>query len=281
MVIRKPLRPRSRRFVRIDSKRESATVNPPNWLRCAAMADRNEIVAWADEYLDLASYPDYGPMGLQVVGAPEVRKLVCGVSASRELFERAAEADAQMVVVHHGLFWEKESRRIGVVMRERLRALFDADLSLVAYHLALDAHPEVGNNALLCDELGIEREGRFADGYGFGRLPDPIPVNQIAERVQERLGRMPLVFSYGPELVERVAVCSRRALRRGGLRRGYDCFVTGEADEPTKHAAKEGGVHFIAGGHYATETLGVRALAARIGERFDVAWDFVDLPNPV
>ncbi len=248
------------------------------------MATRDEIVAWADDYLDLASYPDYGPMGLQVVGAPEVRRIACGVSASRDLFERAGEGGAQMVLVHHGLFWEKEPRRVGLVMRERLRALFDADLSLVAYHLALDAHPEVGNNALLCAELGVEREGRFADGYGFGGLlADPLPVSDLAERVQERLGRMPLVFSYGPELVQRVAVCSGGAARyvMEAASEGYDCFLTGEADEPTKHAAKEAGIHFIAGGHYATETLGVRALAARIGERFELPWDFVDLPNPV
>ena len=248
------------------------------------MAHRDEIVAWADGFLDLAAYPDYGPMGLQVAGAEEVHTIVCGVSASRELFERAAEAGAQLVLVHHGLFWDRDTRVIGPVMRERLRALFDADLSLVAYHLALDAHPEVGNNALLCEELGIERKDRFADGFGFGgRLPEPVPVSALAELAQERLGRMPLVFSYGPELVERVAVCSGGAARylAQAAAEGYDCFVTGEADEPTKHAAKEAGVHFIAGGHYATETLGVRALSARIGERFDVAWDFVDLPNPV
>jgi dinuclear metal center YbgI/SA1388 family protein len=248
------------------------------------MAARDEIVAWADELLDLASYPDYGPMGLQVVGTPEVRKIVCGVSASRELFERAAEAGAQLVLVHHGLFWENEPRAVGPVMRERLRALFDADLNLVAYHLALDAHAEVGNNALLCEELGIERQERFANGLGFGgRLADPVPISDLAERVQERLDRMPLVFSYGPELVERVAVCSGGAARylAQAAEEGYDCFVTGEADEPTKHAAKEAGVHFVAAGHYATETLGVRALSARLAERFELAWDFVDLPNPV
>jgi dinuclear metal center YbgI/SA1388 family protein len=248
------------------------------------MAARDEIVSWADEYLDLASYPDYGPMGLQVVGADEVRKIVCGVSASRELFERAAEADAQLVLVHHGLFWEKEPRVVGPVMRERLRALFDADLSLVSYHLALDAHPDVGNNALLCDELGVEREGRFADGLGYGgRLSSPAPVSDLAERVQEKLDRMPLVFSYGPEVVERVAVCSGGAARylAQAAAEGYDCFLTGEADEPTKHAAKEHGVHFIAAGHYATETLGVRALTEMLAERFELAWEFVDLPNPV
>jgi putative NIF3 family GTP cyclohydrolase 1 type 2 len=110
-----------------------------------------------------------------------------------------------------------------------------------------------------------------------------VPISALAERVHERLGRMPLVFSYGPELVERVAVCSGGAARyiAQASAEGYDCFVTGEADEPTKHAAKEGGVHFVAGGHYATETLGVRALAARLAERFGLAWEFVDLPNPV
>ncbi|HXV57694.1 MAG TPA: Nif3-like dinuclear metal center hexameric protein [Gaiellaceae bacterium] len=248
------------------------------------MARRDEIIAFCDELLDVGSYPDYGPMGLQVAGAEEVRKLVCGVSASRELFERAAEAGAQLVLVHHGLFWEKEPRVVDAVVRERLRALFDAGLNLAAYHLALDAHPEVGNNALLCDELGIEREGRFADGLGYGgRLRDPASPSAFAERVQERLGRMPLVFSYGPEQVERVAVCSGGAARyvAEAGREGYDCFLTGEAAEPTKHAAKEWGIHFIAAGHYATETLGVRALAARVAERFDLAWDFVDLPNPV
>ena len=271
--------------MRIDSKSDPAQPSTGGKATfAAAMAHRDEIVAWADEYLELASYPDYGPMGLQVVGAAEVRKLVCAVSASRELFERAAEEDAQMVLVHHGLLWEKEPRVVGQLLRERLRALFDADLSLVAYHLALDAHPEVGNNALLCDELGIERERRFADGSGFGgRLSEPVPISAFAERVQERLGRMPLVFSYGPELVERVAVCTGGAARylAQAAADGYHCFVTGEADEPTKHTAKECGIHFVAGGHYATETLGVRALSAEIAERFGLGWSFVDLPNPV
>jgi dinuclear metal center YbgI/SA1388 family protein len=248
------------------------------------MPQRDEILAWADEYLDVASYPDYGPMGLQVVGAADVRKVACGVSASRELFARAAETGAQLVVVHHGLFWDRDPRVVGPIMRDRLRALFEADLTLAAYHLALDAHPEIGNNALLADELGVERQGRFADGLGFGgRLAEPIPVSGLAERVRERLGQMPLVFSYGPEEVERVAVCSGGAARylAAAADEGYDCFVTGEADEPTKYAAKELRIHFVAGGHYATETLGVRALAAKLAEEFGVEWEFIDLPNPV
>jgi dinuclear metal center YbgI/SA1388 family protein len=248
------------------------------------VAHRDEILAWASEYLELASYPDYGPMGLQVVGAEEVGKIACGVSASRELFQRAASAGAQLVLVHHGLFWDRETRVVGAVMRERLRTLFDADLTLASYHLALDAHPEVGNNALLARELGVERERRFADGLGFGgRLAEPVGISDLSARVQERLGQMPLVFAYGPELVERVAICSGGAARylAEAAAEGYDCFLTGEADEPTKHAAKEARVHFVAGGHYATETLGVRALAAKLAEQFGLEWEFVDLPNPV
>jgi dinuclear metal center YbgI/SA1388 family protein len=247
------------------------------------MATRDEILSYAAEYLDLGSYADYGPMGLQVAGSAEVRKLVCGVSASRDLFERAGEAGAQMVLVHHGLFWDRDSRVIDTVMRGRLKALFDHDLSLVTYHLALDAHPEVGNNALLARELGVTTDTRFTDwGYG-GRLERPVPISEFATRVEERLGRMPLVFSYGPEQVERVAILSGGAARylADAAAEGYDCFVTGEADEPTKHAAKEAGVHFVAGGHYATETLGVRALSAKLAEEFGLEWEFVDLPNPV
>jgi dinuclear metal center YbgI/SA1388 family protein len=247
------------------------------------MATLDKIVSFAAEYLDLDSYADYGPMGLQVVGSANVEKIACSVSASRELFERAGEAGAQMVLVHHGLFWDRDARVIDPVMRGRLKALFDHDLSLVAYHLALDAHPEVGNNALLAGELGVKAEKRFTE-WGFGgRLEQPVPISDFANRVQERLGRMPLVFSYGPEQVERVAILSGGAARHlaDAAAEGYDCFVTGEADEPTKHAAKEASVHFVAGGHYATETLGVRALSAKLAEQFGLEWEFIDLPNPV
>jgi dinuclear metal center YbgI/SA1388 family protein len=247
------------------------------------VAGRDEIIAFADELLDVASYPDYGPMGLQVIGATEVTEIACGVSASRELFKRAAAAGAQMVIVHHGLFWERDTRVIGPAMRARLEALFAGDITLAAYHLALDAHPEIGNNALLADALGVEREGRFTEwGYG-GRLAEPTPASAFSELVQQRLGHVPLVFSYGPEQIERVAVLTGGAARyvTQAADEGYDCFVTGEADEPTKHAAKEAGIHFVAGGHYATETLGVQALAAKLADEFGVEWAFIDLPNPV
>ncbi len=247
------------------------------------MARRDDIIAFADDLLDVGSYPDYGPMGLQVAGDPEVAKIVCGVSASRDLFERAAAAGAQLVLVHHGLLWDKDSRVIGAVERERLRTLFDAGLTLAAYHLALDAHPELGNNALLARTLGGAAERRFA-GIGFGGpLDEPLAIDGFAERVRERVGRMPLVFPYGGEEVRRVALCSGGAARylADAVADGYDCYVTGEAAEPTKHAAKEAGIHFVAAGHYATETAGVQALAARLAREFGLEWEFADLPNPV
>jgi dinuclear metal center YbgI/SA1388 family protein len=247
------------------------------------VASRDAIIAFADELLDVASYPDYGPIGLQVAGSEEVDKVACGVSASRELFERAAESGGQLVLVHHGLFWEKETRVVGPVMRERLRALFDHGLTLLAYHLALDAHPEIGNNAYLARGLGVAQERRFADvGWG-GALADPVSITDLTNRVHLLVGRMPLVFHYGPEEVQRVAICSGGAARQlaEAIDEGYDCFLTGEAAEPTKHLAKEAGIHFLAAGHYATETSGVQALAQRIGETFGLEWEFVDLPNPV
>jgi dinuclear metal center YbgI/SA1388 family protein len=247
------------------------------------MVRRDDIIALANELLEVDAWPDSGPMGLQVTGSEDVDKIACGVSASRELFERAAETDAQMVIVHHGLFWDKDPRVVGPLLRDRLKALFDADMSLAAYHLALDAHPELGNNAFLARELGVSPKRRFAEvGFG-GPLERPRPIADVTARVELVVGRPPLIFSYGPERVERVAICSGGAARyvADAVEEGYDCFLTGEADEPTKHAAKEARIHFIAAGHYATETSGVQALSARLSDELGLAWEFIDLPNPV
>ena len=247
------------------------------------MATRDDIIRFCDELLDVGSFADYGPNGLQVPGTPEVERVVTGVSAHRELIDRATAAGAQLLLVHHGLFWDFLPLALTEAMAERLRTALGANLSIAGYHLPLDAHPEIGNNALLAAELGVEVGERFTDwGYG-GRLPEPMPVSELANRVQAKLDRPPLVFSYGPEEVVTVAILTGGAARyvRDAAARGYDCFVTGEADEPTKYAAKEAGIHFIAGGHYATETLGVRALAAKLASEFGIDWEFVDLPNPV
>lgn len=247
------------------------------------MASRDEIIAFANDYLDLTAYPDYGPMGLQVIGADEITKLACGVSASRALFEQAAAAGAQLLLVHHGLFWDRDPRIVDAAMRGRLKTLFDADLSLAAYHLALDAHPVVGNNVLLARAIGVRPDERFADvGFG-GPLEQPCAIDGLAARVEAELGRRPLVFASGPETIRRMAICSGGAA--GYLRQaadeGYDCYLTGEPAEPSLALAAERGIHFVAAGHYATETAGIRALTGLLAERFGLGWEFLDLPNPV
>lgn len=247
------------------------------------MASRDEILAYASDLLDLDAWPDYGPMGLQVMGAEDVTKIVCAVSASRQLFERAAGAGAQLVIVHHGLLWDNESRIIDARMKGRLAALFAADLTLAAYHLALDAHREIGNNALLARELDVEPQRPFAKiGFG-GRLTEAVSVESFVARVREKLGSDPLVFAEGPDPIERVAICSGGAGRYLVLAasEGYDLFLTGEPEEGSLHTARELGVTFVAAGHYATERLGIQALSARLADRFGLEWEFVELPNPV
>jgi dinuclear metal center YbgI/SA1388 family protein len=248
------------------------------------MADRDEIVGYANELLEVAKWPEFAPPGLQVVGSAEVSRVVSGVSASRELFERAAEVGAQLVLVHHGLFWRNEPLVVDRRLRGRLEVLFAADLSLVAYHLALDAHPELGNNARLAAMLGIEREATFG-GLGLGgRIAGgAIGLDDLVERVTQVVDRAPLILRGGPERVERVAVSS------GGsgydlieaAHQGYDALITGEPEEPSFHTARELGITLVAGGHHATERLGVQALGDHLAERFGLSHEYVEVPNPV
>jgi dinuclear metal center YbgI/SA1388 family protein len=253
------------------------------------MASRDEIVAFLDDLLDAPNWPDYGPNGLQVPGADEVDLVVTGVSAHAELFERAAATGAQMVICHHGILWDKAPLAITAAHKERLRALFDAELSLLAYHLPLDAHPDVGNNALICAALGLERGETFAEhrGRALGWIGHAagggLPPSELVERATAALGREPLVFAQGPPVVHTVGIVSGGGA--GSLAeavgRGLDAFLTGEPSEPAMADAREGGIHFLAGGHYATETFGIRRLGHLVAERFGVEHRFVDVPNPV
>ena len=193
-------------------------------------------------------------------------KIACGVSSSKELFERAASAGAQLLIVHHGMLWRNEPVWIDRRQRGRLQTLFAADLSLAAYHLALDAHPELGNNALLADALGVEVERPFAEVGQGGNLREPLGIEELTARVRETVGREPLVFAHGPNRVERVAICSGAAGRFliHAAHEGYDLLLTGEPEEPSLQTARELGIHFVAGGHDATERLGVQALSERL-----------------
>ena len=209
-------------------------------------------------------------MGLQVVGAAEVRKIVCGVSASRELFERAAAAGAQLVLVHHGIFWRNEPQRIDARMRGRLEALFAADMSLAGYHLALDAHPELSDSAQLAAELGVTVEGAVRDARRR-RAP------RRAGSRSTRSSRGSRTCSGGrrsssppaPTTVERIAIMSggggHFVLQAAAA--GFDLFLTGEPTEPAQASARELGIHFVAGGHTATERRGIQALTRRIADR--------------
>lgn len=247
------------------------------------MARRDDIAQFARELLDLDAYHDYGPMGIQVMGAEEVTKVAAAVSSTLEGFRQARDAGAELLVVHHGLFWDGDTRTINPYMRERLRTLFDADITLAAYHLALDAHPEIGNNAIVADGLGIRDRQRFLEwGYG-GSLAEPASLDELSARLQQLTGREPQVFEGGPERIERVAVVTGGGAKliNEAAAEGFHAYVTGEPAEPTMHLARELGIHFLAGGHYATETFGIKALAERLASEFSLESDFLDVPVPV
>jgi dinuclear metal center YbgI/SA1388 family protein len=247
------------------------------------MADVDDLIRSLDDLLDPGAFDDMGPNGLQVPGAREIDRVVTGVTAQRELFERAADAGAQLVLVHHGLFWSFAPVGLTPLLAERLRPLFRHDIALAAYHLPLDAHPEVGNNALLAEALGAIGHVAFA-GIGRGAtFAEPLPAAELFARVRAVTGREPLVFDYGPAEVRRLAIFSGGAASRLGqaIAEGYDAFLTGEPKENVMADAREAGIHFIAAGHYATETFGVRRLGDLLAARFGVDHVWVDLPNPV
>ncbi len=247
------------------------------------MAHRDEIVGYANELLETAKWPEFAPPGLQVVGSDEVTRLVCGVSATRELLEQAADRGAEMVLVHHGLFWRSEPLVIDRRLRGRLEALFRADASLVAYHLALDAHPELGNSAQLAGRIGAVAEGAFG-GVGRGCSFDPpLALDELVARVRAVTEREPLVLAHGADPVRRIAISTGAAGYDlvAAAHEGYDVLLTGEPEEPNAAAARELGVTLVAAGHHATERLGVQALAAHLAERFGLAWEYLELDNPV
>jgi len=247
------------------------------------------IVEALEELLEPAAFKDLGPNGLQVPGGAEVHRVVTGVSAQKELIERAIGLDAQLLLVHHGLFWDFHPTGLTPVLAERLRPLFKHDLALAAYHIPLDAHPEVGNNAILANALGCERHEAFGDfrGRAIGRAGtfpgDGVGARELFARVREVTGREPLVQGAGPETVRRIGIVSGSAADALGeaAELGLDAFLTGEPREHVMADARELGMHFIAAGHYATETFGVRALGDWLASRFGVEHLFVDLPNPV
>ncbi|HWX97450.1 MAG TPA: Nif3-like dinuclear metal center hexameric protein [Solirubrobacteraceae bacterium] len=252
-------------------------------------ATLKEVLAEIDAILEPERFEDYGPNGLQVPGRAELATIATGVSAHLELFELAAAENVDLLLVHHGIFWGTGPGPIDEQLKRRLRVLFDADISLAAYHLPLDAHLELGNNALLARALGAEELRPFALHRG-----DPIGVvaelasggvtaGELFERTRDVTAREPLVFDAGPERVRRIAIVSGAGADYLGeaAAAGAEAFITGEPAERSMAQARELGLHFIAAGHYATETFGVRRLGEHLARRFDLRHVFLDVPNPI
>jgi len=252
----------------------------------AATAD---ILAFLDELLEVQRFADLGPNGLQVPGADPVTTVVTGVSAQRELFERAIQEQAQLVIAHHGILWDFEPRRIVAAQAARLRLLLANDIALAGYHLPLDAHPLHGNNAILAEQLGASSHVRAFPfkGEPIGAVarfdPDGVPAAELFERVAQVTQRAPLVFDAGRERIRTLGIVSGSAANSlsEAIELGLDAFLTGEPKEHVMAQARENGVHFIAAGHYATETFGIRRLGELVAQRFGVRHVFVDIPNPV
>jgi dinuclear metal center YbgI/SA1388 family protein len=248
------------------------------------MVPIDTIIAKLDAFLAPERFTDFGPNGLQVPGAREIDTVATSVSASEQVFERAAAEGAQLVLVHHGLFWRGMPQHIDAALHRRLVPLFRHDIALAAYHLPLDAHPEVGNNALLADALGVEAREPFAEIGMAGRFPgDGIAKGELAERVRTVTGREPLHLDFGPERVRSIGIVSGGAPDHlaDAIAGGHDAYLTGEPAERVFTQAREARVHFFAAGHYATETFGIRRLGEWLAETLDVKHVFLEDPNPI
>ncbi|HBM06763.1 Nif3-like dinuclear metal center hexameric protein [Pseudomonas sp. Choline-3u-10] len=244
------------------------------------------LVDESDRFLNAAKIPDYCPNGLQVEGRPQVQRIVSGVTASQALLDAAVEARADVVLVHHGYFWKNEDARVVGMKQRRLKTLLSHDISLLAYHLPLDVHPEVGNNVQLARLLGLTVEGTLEPdnprSVGLvGSLDTPLTPVDFMRRIHAALGREPLMVE-GPGLIRRVAWCTGGA--QGyidqAVTAGVDAYLTGEISEPTAHIARENGLSFFAAGHHATERYGVQALGEHLAKRFAIEHLFIDCPNP-
>jgi dinuclear metal center YbgI/SA1388 family protein len=253
------------------------------------VASRDEIVSYCDELLAIEEFEDYGPNGLQVPGRTEVAKVATGVTANLEFLAAGVESGADLLIAHHGLFFGDGGGGLTEQLAARLRIVLEAEASVAGYHLPLDAHRQIGNNALLCADLGLELDPQpfgLVKGKPIGVIGssrEGLNAGELIERLRSLTARDPLHFDSGPATVHRVGIVTGAgsSVMREAAGARIDAFVTGEPAEHAMGDARELGVHFLAAGHYATEVAGVRRLGEMIAERFDVDHEFVDVPNPV
>lgn len=247
------------------------------------------IVAECDRLLNIQGFTDYCPNGLQVEGKHEVQRVVAGVTASQRFIEQAIEAGADAILVHHGFFWRGEAPAIVGIKRKRIAALLAHDVSLLAYHLPLDAHAQLGNNVQLARRLGIQVDGcvQQGDAKGLlwhGHLDQAVSAGDFSSLIETRLQRVPLhLASTRNQPIRTLAWCSGGAQGyiEGAADLGVDAYLSGEASEQTFHLARERDIHYFGAGHHATERYGVQALAEHLGRQFDLQWQFIDIDNPV
>jgi dinuclear metal center YbgI/SA1388 family protein len=251
------------------------------------MVGRDELAGHLDALLEIAAFEDYCPNGLQVEGRPEVRKVVTGVTSSLAFIEEAVKLRADAIVVHHGIFWDGVSPVLRGGMKKRVRALLDGGLSLLAYHLPLDRHEALGNNAPALRALGgVDLEPFAVHGgqpIGWrGRLDRPVAAAEFLARVERYYAAKATAFLAGPAEIRTVGVVSGGAQKDASkaVALGLDCFITGEISEPNLHIATEEGIHHVSVGHHASERTGPRELAAYLARTFGVEAAFVDVPNP-
>lgn len=252
------------------------------------MVSLKKLVSYTDELLVAATFRDYCPNGLQVEGNAEVNSIVSGVTASLALVEAAIEHRADAIVVHHGYFWKGEDARISGMKRRRLQTLLTNNISLLAYHLPLDAHPELGNNAQLARVLGFRTAGRFGDDGGmqlgcYGELQSAMNGTELADHIEQHLGRSPQYIAGQSECIRRIGWCTGAAQSyiEAAVAMGLDAFISGEISEQTVHVARECGIHYYAAGHHATERYGAEALGHHLARQFDLTHRFIDIDNPV
>ena len=244
-----------------------------------------ELEDYTGRLLEVDRFRDYCPNGLQVEGDRNIRKIATGVTASLSFLEKARDAGADAVLVHHGYFWKSEDARIAGIKRGRIELLLKSGMSLFAYHLPLDAHPDLGNNARLGQMLGFSFESRFGDqGIAMlGEIDRPLSLDALEKRVSEKLSRPPLIVGKKPKIVKRIAWCSGAA--QGYLleaaKLGADAYLSGEISEQTVHEAEESGIAYLCAGHHATERYGIVALGEHLASRFDLEHEFIDTGNPV
>jgi dinuclear metal center YbgI/SA1388 family protein len=250
------------------------------------MVNLDTLVTYLDDMLEIDRFADYCPNGLQVEGRPAVRKLVTGVTASLALLEAASAQNADAVLVHHGYFWRGEDARVVGMKRQRLQQLLNSQMSLLAYHLPLDAHPVYGNNAQLAERLGFIVEGPFAGEPAiglYGRLAQPLSAADLSQCIAEVLQRPPMHIDGAASVIHSIAWCSgaAQAYIEQALKLGVDAYLSGEISEQTVHVAREAGIHYFAAGHHATERYGVQALGEHLAAHFGLEHEYIEIPNPV